>query len=135
MKKNGFTLLEMIAVITIIGILLIVVTPQIGKLIMGNQKDTYISFVKTVRDATYAYADIELGDNSDVDEISISELMKSGYIKTLPNGVDENTLKGKKISFSKKEGIINIDDIELEFMEISTSKIYKCNKNECSVTG
>ena len=40
-KRNGFTLIELIAVITIIGLILIVAFPAVNKLISGNENKRF----------------------------------------------------------------------------------------------
>ena len=40
--KKGFTLVEVISVISIIGLLLALVAPSVNKIIINNQNKTYL---------------------------------------------------------------------------------------------
>ena len=48
-NKDGFTLVELLAVIVIMGILMLVGIPQMRKVIENSRKDTFLNEVKTVR--------------------------------------------------------------------------------------
>lgn len=48
MKKNGFTLVELIAVIIILGILMIVAIPSISTYIDNSRKSAYVATIKDI---------------------------------------------------------------------------------------
>ena len=50
-NKNGFTLIEILAVIVIMGILIGVTVPSVTNYILDARKDTYISTIKGYVDA------------------------------------------------------------------------------------
>ena len=46
-SKNGFTLVELLAVIAIMGILMMVAIPSISRVIENSRKDTFVDIVKS----------------------------------------------------------------------------------------
>ena len=48
MKKNGFTLVELIAVIIILGILMIIAVPRVSTYIDNSRKSAYVATIKDV---------------------------------------------------------------------------------------
>ena len=46
MNKKGFTLIEIIAVVVILGVIMFIAVPSISTYILGSRKDTYISDAK-----------------------------------------------------------------------------------------
>jgi len=48
MKKNGFTLVELIAVLVILAIVIMIATPQVIRLIEENKEKTYVQQTKTM---------------------------------------------------------------------------------------
>lgn len=56
MNKKGFTLIELIAVIVIMGMLLMIVLPATGRIMATNDKREYDEYYKLVRYAALKYA-------------------------------------------------------------------------------
>ncbi len=71
-KKNGFTLVEVIAVIIIIGILMLIAVPNVTNYILGSRRSSYASdihaYIETIRSE---YEMREYGPLLDDDEIMI----------------------------------------------------------------
>lgn len=64
LNKKGFTLVELLAVVVIMGILLLVAIPAIQKTIQNSKKDTFANSTKEMVNAVKnAYASDELGSN------------------------------------------------------------------------
>lgn len=59
-KKNGFTMVELLAVITIMGLLLLITIPSVSRIIENARKD---SFVSTASDYLEAVENNVIGDN------------------------------------------------------------------------
>lgn len=97
MNKKGFTLIELIAVIVIMGMLLMIVIPATGRLIASNDKQVYDQYYSLIREATYKYA---RGESFDLGGVSNSGCKD---VHTLDEYVDLGLIK----PFS-----VNEDDIE-----------------------
>ena len=55
LKKNGFTLVELLAVIVILGMVMIIVVPNVNKLINLNKERNQEQLVKSVKNAAKLY--------------------------------------------------------------------------------
>ena len=127
--KKGFTLTEMIAVITIIGIILLITIPVASNMIQDNKEDEYKTFVEIVEKALMTYADMDGSSTS----ISINTLKSNGYINTTTMS-DGATVYNKSIPIRKESGKVVINDnntLELKFNQ-SGNKCYCCTTTECN---
>lgn len=71
-KKNGFTLIEVIAVIIIIGIVMLVAVPSVMEYIRGSDNEAYASNAMAYLETARAeYSMEEYGDLLDSDEVMI----------------------------------------------------------------
>ncbi|MBQ7240335.1 MAG: type II secretion system protein [Bacilli bacterium] len=91
--NNGFTLVEILAVIVVLGIIMIVALPTYSNIYNSIKLTTYLNNVKTVKSAALDYGNNtyikdsikQLHDSSKNDwcsTISIQNLIKAGYIKS-----------------------------------------------------
>lgn len=93
MKRNGFTLVEMLAVIVIMGILSLIIVPRVSKFIGNSTDTTYDTFFQTLKGATQQYfidhpeempEKKEVGAaGSDYVTITAEVLIKGGYMQSL----------------------------------------------------
>lgn len=106
MKKSGFTLVELIIVIVILGILAVIAAPRF----LNLQKDSRISVLESTAAAMKATAiqirgkalvqNIENG-NVNLDDLGISVLVYNGYVEGYWNGAWKFILNiGKEIDFT-----------------------------------
>ena len=84
MNEKGFTLIEMLAVVTIITILGVIVIPLVGDIIKDNKRELYDVQIKNIKEATSSYVNenfmkIDIPNNSSVG-IHLSFLRNNGYI-------------------------------------------------------
>ena len=92
MDRDGFTLVELIAVITILGLLALVVFPSVNASLKQSRADAYDAqknqIIKAAREYFYENPS-ELPDVGSK-EICVNDLIKKGYIS-------DSDLKGGKI--------------------------------------
>ena len=97
MKKNGFTLVELLSIVVILGIIVVVALPQISGSIGSKKEKQYNKIVKIVENAGKVY----LTENVTRDSVSIDKLIKSDYLTSgLKNPINNTPLTGcvKKIT-------------------------------------
>ena len=97
MKKNGFTLVELLSIVVILGIIVVVALPQISGSIGSKKEKQYNKIVKIVENAGKVY----LTENGTIDSVSIDKLIKSDYLTSgLKNPINNTPLTGcvKKIT-------------------------------------
>ena len=106
MKKNnkGFTLVEILAVIVILGIIMVVALPTYSSVYNSIRLTTYLNNVKTIKNAALDY-----GNNS-----SIKDSVKKLHDNTNNESVPKDWCKTVSISNLIKAGYLSSDDDNLE---------------------
>ena len=111
MNKKGFTLIEVIAVIIIIGILLIVTVPAVSNYINDSRKTSYVSdtsaYLETIRSS---YEMKEYGFYILEDEVMV---VPFSLVK-LERGSNDETPFGK-IDFNRSYAIITVENNKYQF--------------------
>ena len=117
MNKKGFTLIELIGVIVILGVLGVITFPIINKSIKTFKEDAYDVTISNIEKAAYNYSiKNELDYSGNENKILLSTLEENGLIKTadLENPITDEKLKGCIIyqwEESKKQFNFNYDEI------------------------
>ena len=128
MKKNGFTLTEMIAVIAIIGVILLITIPVLNNMLSNNKEEKYMFYVETVEKAIYSYADLEYPMTVVSETITLNHLIDNKYLKEFKeDGVTVNA--ATTFTFTKTNGKVDItspNPFELTFSDGTT-----CTKGDC----
>lgn len=103
-KKSGFTLIEIIVAIAILGIILLLVIPEMAKIVDDKKVSACNSISKTIEDAaqSYVYFNTEIVDSAILSdnqfEISISALQSEGLLDTdLVNPITDENITGSII--------------------------------------
>lgn len=92
-KRNGFTLIELITVIVILGLIMMVVIPALNKSNLGNERKKIDEYYKIIEEASLQYATTfkneELGDATEsgcvrfsFDELKTTNLISDFHDKT-----------------------------------------------------
>ena len=120
--KKGFTLVELMAIFTLLGIILVITIPQITSLIKKSGGESYQSFEESIKMATEAYITdkkIEVVKNGPAKIIYIKDIIASGYLKSnLKNPKTNQKLKDMdltkvRVSVNKNnDGVLSIDFID-----------------------
>ena len=97
MKRKGFTLIELIAIVVLIAVIALITTPQILKVIENGQKSTFLDSVNGI------VRTVQL-DNSKNEFLSGSYIVTNGIIKDSSG----NTLKHE--GGKDENGTISVDE-------------------------
>ena len=84
MKKNGFTLTEVLGTLTVLALLALLITPVIARTIKNNKQKLYNAQIKIIEKAAqdYAIKNTEiLPDEGMVSYITLGEIKRSGVLQ------------------------------------------------------
>ena len=96
MNKKAFTLIEMIAVLAIIGVIILISIPAGKNLVKNNKQDKYKIYVETVEKAIYTYADLYMKNGS---ELSGTNALSGDVL---------DSVIGKTLNLEKFEGVTSV---------------------------
>lgn len=84
MNKKGFTLIEMLIVIILIGLVLVIAVPAVRNLTYGSSTKKYEQYEKVILEGAKLYTSSYRGelanDSSDCFTIPYSNLVKEGFL-------------------------------------------------------
>ena len=87
MKKNGFTLIEVIVTVLLLSLLTIFIVPRVSTIISNNKDKVCDSIIISIEEAAknYTYLNTGVVDNAIVNdtyfEITLLDLQKEGLLK------------------------------------------------------
>ena len=100
MNKNklGFTLAELLAVITILGVIALIVFPAVNKAIKNSKEKSYNQQVESILNSAENWTTENMSQLSDTSDnyITIGELQQSGYLeaKRVINPITDEEMNG-----------------------------------------
>ncbi len=103
-NKKGFTLVELLAVIVLLGVLVAIAVPSVLGISKKIKENMYEAKVKTIEVAAEAWADDNKNSCKTLKDHNIGFLISEGYLKAddkegnIKNPVDNSEMKGKQIS-------------------------------------
>ncbi len=118
--KKGFTLVEVLAIIAVLGIILITVVPNIGGSIEKKKEEEYKKIINLIENAAKTYYSY----NNDIMSVGVDELLKEDLITTdLINPITNEKITGcvnvttdedgiKQFIFSDKCNVLLLTHIE-----------------------
>lgn len=97
--KKGFTLVELLGIIIILGVIMMIAFPIINKTIKDSKEEAYDMQVKMILESARTWAidnANRLPDEGTDLKLMVLDLIRDGYIKDLENGVLINPLDESK---------------------------------------
>lgn len=126
MKKNGYTLTELIAVFVIIGLVIIVAIPVSNSIMKKNEEERAMLYVETLEKAVTTYCDLYYDDSNTECSVSYGTLKDKNLIKDYSY---------KNITANIEDNLIlKIDNSELEIVfKKNNVNLYMCTKTNCEL--
>ena len=96
MKKNGFTLAELLGVIILLGVLLVIVVPVVGNSIVQSKQKAYDKQIDTVITSAKNWAADNIDNVDDWLQIDIGTLKQEGFLqnKKIINPITNEEMNG-----------------------------------------
>lgn len=84
--RKGFSLIELLAILIIIGLILLFAIPAVSRLLTNNNEKEYNNYLEIIEAGAYVYADSrkdDLGGYKDTGciEVTLEEIINKNYIK------------------------------------------------------
>lgn len=108
--KKGFSLIELLAALIIMGLILLVVIPATARLLTSNEVKEYNNYFKIIESGAKRYADIkkdDLGGSKDEGciEVSLDDLIKKEYVKAFD---DKKVTCSGKVRINNNKGNLQV---------------------------
>ncbi|SHN08477.1 prepilin-type N-terminal cleavage/methylation domain-containing protein [Gracilibacillus kekensis] len=105
-QEKGFTLVELLAVIVILGIILAIAIPAIGNIIDNAEDDANEASEELILDAA-RLADVQ--DDFESGTTTIQDLIDDGYLEVDPDDLPEGRSNSDTISKADDTGTFSFD--------------------------
>ncbi len=102
-NEKGFPLVELLAVVVILGIIAAIAIPAIGTIMKNSEKDAHVVNAKQAANAMRMY--VAENGNADSVEATLKQLEDGGYLENLLDPSDKSTTYNKatsKVTYTKK---------------------------------
>lgn len=146
MKNKGFTLVELLAILVILGVVATIITPVIQKSLKANKEKVYDILVDQIKDYTKDYLAKNTDELPDIEgetnSIKFIDLKKEGLLQiNVVNPINDNIISDESVvKVTKKSNsytyevitydLVDVDEVEEGAPTISLSSYTQ----ECSTT-
>ena len=103
MKKNGFTLVELLAIIAVLTAIMLLVLPKFSSSVNDRKQKEYNKLIKTIENAGKVFHTYNQGKN----KVSINELVKEDLLTSGIKSPIDDTLISGCVFFGKDEKGLN----------------------------
>ena len=121
-KRNGFTLVELLAVIVVLGVILIIAVPSVNKYLKNSKESAYEIQISTMIEAVETYANtyrkVLPQNNGEQIRITLGQLKAEGLINNDVTNPKDNKYFDDSIEFTiRKNGnnyIFKVDETTIK---------------------
>jgi len=136
--KKGFTLIEMIGVIILIGVLALITVPTVNVVIKNGKQDALNETISNIEAAAYSYSNRhDIGYSSETKALQLSTLKEAGVLtdEAIINPVTNSEIEGCVLyrwDENNKQYQFNYDvDCEIKDLEVKIENLTgKFNEND-----
>ncbi|MFC7321031.1 competence type IV pilus major pilin ComGC [Halobacillus campisalis] len=105
-SQKGFTLVELLAVIVILGIIAAIAVPAIGNVIDNSKSDAHEANASSLREAARLY---EVTEDVDDETITLADLIDEGYIDGDVENPDGGVYSQTDSTVNLSNGTVTLD--------------------------
>lgn len=95
--KKGFTLIEVLGVIVLLGVIALIAYPAVDNTIKESREKAYLENIKNIEDVAMTYSvSNDLGYNEEYQKLELQTLKDAGLLKDedIKNPVDNSVMEG-----------------------------------------
>lgn len=146
MKNKGFTLVELLAILVILGLLAVIITPVVQKTLSANKEKVYEIIVEQIKDYTRDYltknTSVLPDDEGDANIIKFIDLKKEGLLQiNVVNPITGNIISNESfVRVTKKNNnyvyeVVTYDLVDVDKLEAGAPTITLSSyTQECSTS-
>lgn len=114
MKKNGFTLAELIGVVVLLGAILLIIIPVVSKSLKDGKQELYNNQIEGIKQALETWATDNKPNVNETYYLTLSQLKKVGLIEyDLKNPISEEYFANDMVlKVINEQGIINYEVLD-----------------------
>ena len=124
--KKGFTLVELLAVITLLGLLSLIAVPIVDKLIKDSEEELYQTQVQNIESAAKNWASENIfslpENNGDYVDKTICDLEKLGFLE-----IDIKNPKTDELFYKDSYVRVTKTNYGFEYKYFETGSSFRCN--------
>lgn len=137
-SEKGVTLIELLAVIVILGIIATIALPLIGKVIDVQRKNAFVANALTIQDASNLFLQKKIMDQETDTQISYQELVNGGFLEEIKDPDTRNpwdtttnksyvTVVNHHVEaiclYGDKRNLCGKNDVPIKFDELSKDQV------------
>lgn len=111
MKEKGFTLIEVLTVLIVLGVVVMIAMPVVEGIIKDSQQKTYISQLKGIRESAKMWTSEHIFEaprrENESKVLNLEELIEGGYVeKNIKNPKTRKPFENVKVMITYEGGLL-----------------------------